>query len=361
MLLIAAVALLLAAGPGRDPAPGVWQVNGPAYSAIDLIAIAPDEENVVYVGAHDPDSGKSALFRTRDGGESWETVAEAPPGETLTSFAIDPTGPERMLALTKSSDNQGRLYRSDDGGQSWRSEPGQFTPDGAKIFFDPNFRNTAYFFSFRLQRSDDAGPWTKVPFPSPMASLWISTGRLFWTALFQPPNPRYPNLFPPGPPPPYWETFASATQGQTWSEVSGATCPDLEAVVFAPSDPLLGYATSTTCAPLVKSTDGGMHWNNLASHGFANWLDGLLHGRVEMIEVGPRAGNLFVTLLSMGEPSGLLLHSENGGWTWLPISVPATPTGPLAISPSGRFLYVGTDAGVFRLTLTETRVLPPRD
>jgi hypothetical protein len=62
MLLSAAVALMLAAGPGP------WESSGPVYPSIDLITIAPDDENVVYAGAHDPASGKSALFRSRDGG-----------------------------------------------------------------------------------------------------------------------------------------------------------------------------------------------------------------------------------------------------------------------------------------------------
>jgi hypothetical protein len=294
-------------------------------------------------------------------------VAEAPAGETLTRFAIDPTGPERMLALTKSADGvHGQMYRSDDGGESWRIESVAVQPVGAEIFFDPVFANTAYLFSGRrLQRGDGAGDWVRIESSMPMESAWISPGgKLFWSALVQPPpNPRYPNLFPPpGRQPPHWEIFKSTTQGRRSSFVAYASCPDLDSVVFAPSDPEVAYAISTTCAPLAKSVDGSANWTDVASHDLTNLLASLLRGQVAKIAVDPEdASGLFVTLLSKDEPSGLLLDSDNGGRTWNPIPVPATPAGPVAISPSGRFLYVGTGTGVYRLSLTRTRALAPRD
>jgi hypothetical protein len=358
MLLVAAVALLFAAGPGGAPSPGLWETNGPAYPAIDLIVPAPDDENVVYAGAHDPETGKSALFRSRDGGTSWETVAEAPAGETLTRFAIDPTGPEHILALTKSTDGHGQMYRSDDGGRSWRLVLAYAASDGAQVFFDPAHVNVAYFFSNgRLRRSEGDGAWTHVQFQSPLERVWISSGGiLFWSAFIHTTVP-YPHPWLVS----YWAIFRSATQGLTSFEVSAASCPDLDSVFFAPSDPQVAYAASSACTPLSKSVDGGAHWNSFRSDDLTNLLGGLF-GDVERIAIDPTdATDLFATLGSTVAPYGLLVQSENGGRNWSPIPVPATPIGPLAISPSGRFLYIGTDAGVYRLSLTGTRALPPRD
>jgi Sortilin, neurotensin receptor 3, len=291
MLLVAAVAFLLAAGPGGDPVPGRWETNGPAYPAIDLIASAPDDESTFYAGAHDPTSGKSALFRSRDGGTSWETVAEAPMGETLLSFAIDPTGTERMLALTKSAESaQSRVYRSDDGGRSWRLVVAYAASDGAQVFFDPAHVNVAYFFSDeRLRRSENDGAWTHVHFQSPLERVWMSPkGVLFWSAFI---HTTVPDRHPWFPSVSYWAIFRSATQGLTSFEVSAANCPDLDSVVFAPSDPEVAYAASTACAPLWKSVDGGAHWNGVPLDDLTNLLGGLFRG-VERIAIDGRHRSL---------------------------------------------------------------------
>ncbi len=82
-MLAAALIGLLASTAVGNATPGLWESNGPAYPAIDLIAIAPDDENVLYAAAHDPVSGGSALFRSPDGGERWNKLADSPAGETL--------------------------------------------------------------------------------------------------------------------------------------------------------------------------------------------------------------------------------------------------------------------------------------
>ena len=355
MFLVAALGFLLAAGPGR------WESSGPLYPAIDQItaAPAPDDENIVYAGAHDPASGKSALFRSRDGGASWETVAEAPASETLRSFAIDPTGPERMLALTRSWDGvHGQLYRSDDAGRTWLRKASYFASDNDAILFDTKQPNTAYFLFGNLWRSETDAIWEEIA--PDVSQAWVSPGgHLYWLQLVYPLRPPYP--LPWFPQPPSWMALGSADQGRNASSVP-ATCIDLDSVVYAPGEPLTAYAVSVNCAPLDASLDGGLHWSGIASDDLTRLLGRLPGGQVRSVSVDPARANDLFAILSFESPgSELLIRSEDAGVHWTSVPVPATPTGPLAISPSGRFLYVGTDAGVYRLSLAGTRVLEPRD
>jgi hypothetical protein len=360
-LTAAAVSLLLAAGPGGDPRPGLWQTNGPAYPAIDLIAIAPDDENVVYAGANDPASGKSALFRSRDAGESWETVAEAPAGETLSQLAIDPTGPERILGLTASAPRLFNLFRTDDSGATWQLQDsfGAVTA----LFFDPTHPNTAILASRDgLFYSEMGSRW--YPFRQgtpPPVSAWASpAGKVFWEAeSYYDCNPG--SWFPS--PEHFQISFrVVGTQDAGCASDVSFPCP-IHRVTFAPGRANIAYATAESCAPFLASHDGSSRWTPIDSVDLNRQLNRLSGGTVAGIAVQPQdALGLFVSLIStQGSPAGILVRSDDGGEHWDALAVPATPTGALAISPSGCFLYVGTDAGVYRLSLTRTRELAPRD
>jgi hypothetical protein len=141
-----------------------------------------------------------------------------------------------------------------------------------------------------------------------------------------------------------------------------SSCP-IHLVTFAPGHANIAYATADSCAPFLASNNGSGLWTPIDSVDL-NWqLNRLSGGTVAGIAVQPQdALGLFVSLTStQGSPAGILVRSGDGGEHWDALAVPATPTGPLAFSPSGRFLYFGTDAGVYRVSLTGTRSLPPRD
>jgi len=65
----------------------------------------------------------SGVFRSRDGGTTWERLAhpglpKSPLGKI--DVAIAPSNPKRMFALIQTS-NQGSLWRSDDAGDTWKA------------------------------------------------------------------------------------------------------------------------------------------------------------------------------------------------------------------------------------------------
>lgn len=72
------------------------------------IALHPTNSNIIYVATND------ALFKTRDGGTSWERLSSFS-ARRVTTVAIDPQLPATVYAGTMGD----AVYKSPDGGQHW--------------------------------------------------------------------------------------------------------------------------------------------------------------------------------------------------------------------------------------------------
>lgn len=366
MLFAAVAALFLAAAPGRLPARGPWQTSGPAYPRVEAIALVPGDESVVFAAARDPESSTSGLFRSEDGGGTWTLLAQAPFQASVREVAIDPTGTQRMAALTTNALGHDILYRSEDAGVSW-VQAGLFVADWTRaVFFDPVAADTAYLFgASHLARSEAGGAWEDIALenvatsgPVSAHSAWVSPHRGLYVAE----ETRYPGYCPilfhcvvDG-------IFVSTDQGRTFQDGGSPFCLDLESVAYAPSDSSIAYATGPNCEPLLASGDGGANWNRVDSSDLAAIIEPTpqVQARIAGIAVDPLdAARVFVTVSWTDPGTGLLLRSDDGGVHWTTVPVPEPPSGPLAIA-TNRVLFVGTVQGVFRLPLGRTQTLPPR-
>jgi len=115
-----------------------WQNMGlPLSQHIGRVRIHPTDANTVYVPVigslfHDNAENNAArgLWRTRDGGETWDKILSAGERAGFFDFAFDPRDPDVMYATTWERErvdwrwlptgDDGAIYRSDDGGDSWR-------------------------------------------------------------------------------------------------------------------------------------------------------------------------------------------------------------------------------------------------
>ena len=98
------------------------------------VAIDPQNPNIIYAdmwaGRQGPwengawDGKESGLYKSIDGGTTWKKLTNGLPtvqqGLGRIGFCIAPTDPNRLYA-TVDAGKEGGLYRSDDGGESWRS------------------------------------------------------------------------------------------------------------------------------------------------------------------------------------------------------------------------------------------------
>ena len=105
------------------------------------IVVHPHDPDIVYVGAlghaHGPQQARG-VFRTMDGGESWEHVLFVDENTGASSIEMDPSNPRRLFAgmWTVEVHTWGResggggsgIYVTDDGGDSWTKLEGTGLP-----------------------------------------------------------------------------------------------------------------------------------------------------------------------------------------------------------------------------------------
>lgn len=103
-----------------------WELGGANLDgrSLNLLAVLPDDPEVLYVSAHGPEGGDSpfpGLLQTSDGGATWRQLLRA---NTVTAFAVDRSDPLRLAIGTQpavppaGTATSGVLF-SEDGGDSW--------------------------------------------------------------------------------------------------------------------------------------------------------------------------------------------------------------------------------------------------
>ena len=138
-----------------------------------------DDPDTVYAGVED-----AALFRSSDGGASWQELAALRGHETgpdwapgaggmcLHTIVLDPTNPDRMFVAISAAGT----FRSDDGGRSWRpinqGLHSEYIPDPTapvghcvhRIAIHPQRPNVLFMQKhWDVMRSDDGGDsWYEV-------------------------------------------------------------------------------------------------------------------------------------------------------------------------------------------------------
>lgn len=261
--------------------------------SIGAIAVAPSDPNIVYVasgeGLHRPDlSVGDGIYKSMDAGKTW-THLGLRDGQQIPALAVDPKDPKRIFAAVLGhpyGPNEERgIYRSTDGGQSWQKVLYKdANTGGADVAIDPSNSQIVYASLWEGRQ----GPWEdNNEFPGPAGGLFKSTdGGNTWRQLTKGLPNNVVHIYvaiAAGQPSRLYATFSTTEKakyasgkglgfyrsddaGESWYNVTNDPRPamligggDLPVPKVDPTNPDVVYSTSIVT---LKSTDGGKTWTS---------------------------------------------------------------------------------------------------
>ena len=156
----------------------------PAAGQIAKIEVHPTNPDIAWVAAQGQvftPNEERGVFRTRDGGKTWEHVLKVNPDTGATDLSLDPTNPRIMYAamwhhgrkpwFIKSGGEGGGIYKSTNSGDSWEKLEGGLPGLVGKIGLDVSASMPSRIYAVLeaepekggLWRSDDAGAtWQQI-------------------------------------------------------------------------------------------------------------------------------------------------------------------------------------------------------
>ena len=172
---------------GRTWSPIFDQQN---IGSIGAIAVAPSAPNTMYVGTGESDmrsdiSQGIGMFRSSDGGASWSAIGLTDT-QQIARILVDPRRPDTVLVAALGHpygpNTERGVFRSTDGGRSWNRTLFKDADTGAiDLAFEPGNPDTVYAALWQTRRP----PWSVYP-PStgPGSGLYKSIdGGLNWVQL----------------------------------------------------------------------------------------------------------------------------------------------------------------------------------
>ena len=232
------------------------------------------------------------------------------------SVVVSPTNPTTVYAATEEG-----VFRTRDGGATWEDiSAGLHTPQARTLALTANGRLLCGTLGYELYRYDESeGHWEQLGASGRFGTLWpIWNDRPLYqytSLLFHPrdPNIIYLGTFPAG-------IYKSTDGGQSWRESNvGWTNDGVFCLVFRPGEPNVIYAGTYNGVNL--STDAGAHW--------VRWDQGWPGQQWAFsIDFDPTDTNVMYACSKNGENEGIgrqgfhgtVMKTTDAGAHWLPIT-----------------------------------------
>jgi photosystem II stability/assembly factor-like uncharacterized protein len=318
--VIAAVLLLalLAAGCGRS-------------DAIVVITVHPTKPDILYVATND------YIYKTRDGGQTWENISRGMTYSRVIAMAIDPVYPATVYAGTKGD----AVFKSYDGGQRWVSqrtglEDVTITSVVNQFLFHPTDNNNLFAATtmgvFETENGGDA--WQKRMDGMKEVLMVVSIAQ----------DPTRPHLMYAGT---SGGVYKSANRARLWEKANNGLVPPevltssralgVTVMQVDPFAPDTVYAA--TLSGLYKSTDQANSWTRIAQSLPDQMIMAMVLDRTtpHSLYVATREG------AHKSEDGGVHWRALNKGLATLNVrSLVQSPTDP-------KLWYLGTNAsGLYR-------------
>jgi photosystem II stability/assembly factor-like uncharacterized protein len=320
VLLLLVALLLLLAGCGSG-------VSHPGLSEIDALAVDPLHPQIVYATALD-----APVYKSADGGASWKRLGPSRGGGVFGGFVLDPGRPTTAYAGTYSG-----VFKSTDGGASWMRAGLKdqtvralaIAPGGRVLYAGLTWIYEYFPDRPSVFRSTDGG------------ASWIPAGLDGLDVVALALNPRRPTtIYAATEGATLGPSFKSTDGGASWQRLSGLTSGVLTLAVD-PHHPQVVYAG--TGSGVFRSADGGVLWRYVGLKDVPHQDTRFIPG-VQDFAFGPKT--------VYAATNGGVYRSTNAGSDWHLVDLGNNDVLTVAITPSGRVLYAGTDGGdIYRFRL----------
>ncbi len=239
-----------------------WEFLGLGNEQVTSMAAHPYDPNIVYCGTGSDfsEGHNGGIFKTTDGGVSWDTLVV---GGSYSSVVIDPIHPETLYAAP------GTLIMSLDGGKTWR------------------YRADSIFLTWETR----------------VVSIAI--------------DPKNPNILYAGTGGPFGGTiYRSSNSGLLWSDVSqgdGYLQAGIAAIAIDPINSSTVYVGSAAAGSISKTTNSGHSWTFLA--GFTP-----TGTTIEPIIIDPK--NSDKVIIGAGRYGFSVTTDGGANWAWYNDGIP---------------------------------------
>ncbi len=328
---------------GAAPAQDRWLGVGPYGGVVNSLAIDPNDSRNLYAGS---DGG---LFVSRDGGGSWAAARDV--RSRTGAVAIDPSSPSTVFAIAERPLGSA-LFRTRDGGDTWEVVGREIDcllavrnigfSDFSKIVVRPGSPGTVFVATCAgVYRSVDGGDTWQLG----AAGIPEGSGPAAFAVGFDDEDRLYLGVDPLfGGSTPGRGIFVSDDDGASWSP-SSQGLPEFAAVTAVTVDPLspgnvyIGVVTRTGSSTAIaegvfKSSDAGATWS-------ATGLTSTYIDQIAIDTSDPRE----ILASATGEP---LFRSSDGGATWLSGDSLGSLQDLVADPAETRRFYYASREGLFR-------------
>jgi len=199
--------------------------------SIGALAIAPSDPSIMYAGTGEgffngDAIGGMGMYKSTDGGATWNFLASTAGWDNVCSIAIAPTNPSRILVGKR----YGGVYRSNDAGATWTNP--WWAQGGYQVVFHPTLNSTAL--ATLIDYNFGTGEWFH-------RVLWTTNGGTNWTVA----------------------------TGLDYKVGFGSRI----ALAYHKANPSIVYATCGADSRMYKSTDGGHAFAAVTTSGATdtNW------------------------------------------------------------------------------------------
>jgi photosystem II stability/assembly factor-like uncharacterized protein len=323
--------LLTAAGAKSISNPGtagnLWISRGPVGGEIQALVLDPRNPATLYAG-----SRGGGVYKTSDGGFTWNTVNNGLGSLFVRALAIDPRPAGAIYAGTD-GDGRSGIFKSTDGGNTWSPTGGSGPQCATALAVEPRNPATVYAATCgtAVVRSTDGGnTWTD-------ASSGLK-GKITQTLVIDPQSPENVYLGTRG------GVFKSSDGGGTWGDANqGLANLDVQSLLVDPKNAAKIYAG--THGGAFRSINGGTTWEAIPNIP--------TNSAVQSLALDTQTSNTIYAGI-WGDGGSGVFKSTDGGANWSPMIFGLTDRNvtALVLDPQNPItVYAGTNAfGVFKTT-----------